>query len=207
MLHCRLKRISLDVKQLVKDIQQPAWAFFIIIFWLIIQVSVPVPLMSGFALLIFMLLCLGASVPKPAVIGGSCEDNRHVGRSVCVSVIDSFFYFLFLLPIHCISNHLESDCVSGLGSWISFSSRPHFFVRPSFRRALMFFCLFVCFWYICFLSDHVFLLCVQEFTVSEYRNAHLQDQQQRRRPSLLSEFHPGTERSHTRMHSTLHDPM
>ncbi|KAK2816277.1 hypothetical protein Q7C36_022548 [Tachysurus vachellii] len=39
-----------------------------------------------------------------------------------------------------------------------------------------------------------------EFTVPEYRNAHLQDQQQRRRPSLLSEFHPGTERPPERRH-------
>ncbi|XP_046875946.1 nuclear receptor corepressor 1-like isoform X2 [Hypomesus transpacificus] len=40
----------------------------------------------------------------------------------------------------------------------------------------------------------------QEFTVQDYR-AHLQDTQQgRRRPSLLSEFHPGTERPPERRH-------
>lgn len=38
----------------------------------------------------------------------------------------------------------------------------------------------------------------QEFSVSDYRNP-LQDQQ-RRRPSLLSEFHPGTERPPERRH-------
>lgn len=41
---------------------------------------------------------------------------------------------------------------------------------------------------------------VQEFPLPEYRNAHLeasqllQQQQLRRRPSLLSEFHPGADR-------------
>ncbi|XP_056140734.1 nuclear receptor corepressor 1 [Lampris incognitus] len=39
----------------------------------------------------------------------------------------------------------------------------------------------------------------QEFTVSDYR-AHMQDPQGRRRPSLLSEFHPGTERPPERRH-------
>uniref|UniRef100_A0A8C8GTC5 SANT domain-containing protein n=1 Tax=Oncorhynchus tshawytscha TaxID=74940 RepID=A0A8C8GTC5_ONCTS len=39
----------------------------------------------------------------------------------------------------------------------------------------------------------------QEFTVPDYRG-HLQDQQGRRRPSLLSEFHPGTERPPERRH-------
>ena len=36
--------------------------------------------------------------------------------------------------------------------------------------------------------------CFQDFTVPDYRT-HMQDPQGRRRPSLLSEFHPGTERS------------
>ncbi|XP_076867753.1 nuclear receptor corepressor 1 isoform X2 [Brachyhypopomus gauderio] len=40
-----------------------------------------------------------------------------------------------------------------------------------------------------------------EFTVPEFRSTHLQDQQQRRRPSLLSEFHPGTERPPERRHA------
>lgn len=35
--------------------------------------------------------------------------------------------------------------------------------------------------------------CLQDFTVPDYRT-HMQDPQGRRRPSLLSEFHPGTER-------------
>ncbi|XP_061753947.1 nuclear receptor corepressor 1 isoform X3 [Nerophis ophidion] len=39
----------------------------------------------------------------------------------------------------------------------------------------------------------------QEFTVQDYRS-HLQDPQGRRRPSLLSEFHPGTERPPERRH-------
>ncbi|KAL0994416.1 hypothetical protein UPYG_G00121920 [Umbra pygmaea] len=39
----------------------------------------------------------------------------------------------------------------------------------------------------------------QEFPVPDYRG-HLQDQQGRRRPSLLSEFHPGTERPPERRH-------
>lgn len=34
---------------------------------------------------------------------------------------------------------------------------------------------------------------LQDFTVPDYRT-HMQDPQGRRRPSLLSEFHPGTER-------------
>ncbi|XP_018427583.1 PREDICTED: nuclear receptor corepressor 1-like, partial [Nanorana parkeri] len=44
----------------------------------------------------------------------------------------------------------------------------------------------------------------QEFSIPEYRNAHLeasqllQQQQLRRRPSLLSEFHPGSDRPHDR---------
>ncbi|XP_057676397.1 nuclear receptor corepressor 1 isoform X4 [Corythoichthys intestinalis] len=39
----------------------------------------------------------------------------------------------------------------------------------------------------------------QDFTVPDYRT-HIQDQQGRRRPSLLSEFHPGTERPPERRH-------
>ncbi|CAB1456003.1 unnamed protein product [Pleuronectes platessa] len=39
----------------------------------------------------------------------------------------------------------------------------------------------------------------QDFTVPDYRN-HMQDAQGRRRPSLLSEFHPGTERPPERRH-------
>ncbi|KAM4620805.1 LOW QUALITY PROTEIN: nuclear receptor corepressor 1 [Polymixia lowei] len=39
----------------------------------------------------------------------------------------------------------------------------------------------------------------QEFTVPDYRT-HMQDPQGRRRPSLLSEFHPGTERPPDRRH-------
>uniref|UniRef100_A0A8C2WX91 Nuclear receptor corepressor 1 n=1 Tax=Cyclopterus lumpus TaxID=8103 RepID=A0A8C2WX91_CYCLU len=39
----------------------------------------------------------------------------------------------------------------------------------------------------------------QDFTVPDYR-AHMQDPQGRRRPSLLSEFHPGTERPPERRH-------
>ncbi|XP_071382038.1 nuclear receptor corepressor 1 isoform X1 [Centroberyx affinis] len=39
----------------------------------------------------------------------------------------------------------------------------------------------------------------QEFTVPDYRT-HMQDPQGRRRPSLLSEFHPGTERPPERRH-------
>ncbi|KAK1787858.1 hypothetical protein P4O66_016338, partial [Electrophorus voltai] len=40
-----------------------------------------------------------------------------------------------------------------------------------------------------------------DFSVPEFRSTHLQDQQQRRRPSLLSEFHPGTERPPERRHA------
>uniref|UniRef100_A0A3B4Z3Y5 Nuclear receptor corepressor 1 n=1 Tax=Stegastes partitus TaxID=144197 RepID=A0A3B4Z3Y5_9TELE len=40
----------------------------------------------------------------------------------------------------------------------------------------------------------------QDFTVPDYR-AHMQDPQGRRRPSLLSEFHPGTERPPERRHN------
>uniref|UniRef100_A0A8C1NNU6 N-CoR GPS2-interacting domain-containing protein n=1 Tax=Cyprinus carpio TaxID=7962 RepID=A0A8C1NNU6_CYPCA len=50
----------------------------------------------------------------------------------------------------------------------------------------------------CFLSDVCVSVFVQEFPVSDYRTP-LQDQQ-RRRPSLLSEFHPGTERPPERRH-------
>uniref|UniRef100_A0A3Q4HHX8 Nuclear receptor corepressor 1 n=1 Tax=Neolamprologus brichardi TaxID=32507 RepID=A0A3Q4HHX8_NEOBR len=39
----------------------------------------------------------------------------------------------------------------------------------------------------------------QDFTVPDYRN-HMQDPQGRRRPSLLSEFHPGAERPPERRH-------
>ncbi|KAM9384950.1 nuclear receptor corepressor 1 isoform 2-T2 [Pholidichthys leucotaenia] len=39
----------------------------------------------------------------------------------------------------------------------------------------------------------------QDFTVPDYRS-HMQDPQSRRRPSLLSEFHPGTERPPERRH-------
>ncbi|KAI5615606.1 nuclear receptor corepressor 1 isoform X2 [Silurus asotus] len=52
---------------------------------------------------------------------------------------------------------------------------------------------------VCFLNKAA-VLSQDEFAIPEYRNAHLQDQQQRRRPSLLSEFHPGTERPPERRH-------
>ncbi|XP_077597171.1 nuclear receptor corepressor 1 isoform X1 [Stigmatopora nigra] len=43
----------------------------------------------------------------------------------------------------------------------------------------------------------------QDFTVPDYRS-HIQDPQGRRRPSLLSEFHPGTERPPERRHGYEH---
>lgn len=48
-------------------------------------------------------------------------------------------------------------------------------------------------WSYCLRKFVACMCCFQDFTVPEYRT-HMQDAQGRRRPSLLSEFHPGTER-------------